>query len=513
MNFTGSGRLEEIPGVGLAGSAWATGGTPETFPDPLEEEAESRSRTELEPDRPEPVEEIRQDPSLIRLYLGEIGRVALLSADEEAELGRRIEEGQARLSRALLRLPFVVRDILALAEQRRRDHQPLGDLARGREADDGQVEAEASKYRRVGAVLGALRRLTEEAARLEKALDRAGSRARRERILRRLGRGREDIARRLEHLNLAQSLIERLAMKARTYGQRVAALEGQLAQVQNGSERSKGTLQRQLREIELEVGVPSRVLRELIAEMDAGEWHVREAKDALMEANLRLVVSIAKRYWHEGMPLLDRIQEGNIGLLRAVDRFKYRRGFKFSTYATWWIRQAIFRGIAERARTIRLPVHIGERLQRMQRTRHALVQELRREPTVAELAQRTGLPAPKVKITLESARNTLSLDAPVGEGGDLGDFLEDTTTVSAVDEVQTKELAEEVERALATLTSKEAQILRLRFGISGDAVQTLGEIGAVYGLTRERIRQVEAIALRKLSRGAARRRLEGFVGA
>jgi RNA polymerase primary sigma factor len=213
------------------------------------------------------------------------------------------------------------------------------------------------------------------------------------------------------------------------------------------------------------------------------------------------------------MPLLDRIQEGNIGLLRAVDRFKYRRGFKFSTYATWWIRQAIFRGIAERARTIRLPVHIGEQLQRMQRTRRALVQELRREPTVAELAQRTGLPAPKVKITLESARNTLSLEAPVGEGGDLGDFLEDTTTVSAVDEVQTKELAEEVERALATLTSKEAQILRLRFGISGDAVQTLGEIGAVYGLTRERIRQVEAIALRKLSRGAARRRLEGFVGA
>ncbi len=479
----------------------------------LEEEVESRSRAELEPDRPEPVEESRQDPSLIRLYLGEIGRVALLSADEEAELGRRIEAGEARLSRALFRLPFAVRDILALAERRRRDHQPLGELARGKEADDGEVEADASKYRRVGAVLGALRRLTEETARLEKALDRAGSRARRERILRRLGRTREEAVRRLEHLHLTQSLIERLAMKARTYGQRVAALEGQIAQVQNGSGRSKGTLQRQLRELELEVGVSSRVLWEVIAEMDAGERQVREAKDALVEANLRLVVSIAKRYGHEGMPLLDRVQEGNIGLLRAVDRFKYRRGFKFSTYATWWIRQAVLRGIAERARTIRLPVHIAERLQRIQRARRALVQELWREPTAAELAQRTGLPAPKVKMTLESAHNTLSLEAPVGEGGDLADFLEDTTTVSAVDEVQTEELAEEVGRALATLTPKEAQVLRLRFGISGDAVQTLGEIGAVYGLTRERIRQVEAIALRKLAHGPARRRLEGFVSA
>jgi len=513
MHFTSSRRLEEMPGVGLAASAWATGGIAETLPDALEEEAESRSRAEIEPDRPEAVEDSRQDPSLVRLYLREIGRVALLTAHEEAELGRRIEKGEARLSRALFGLRFVVQDILALAEQRRQAHQPLGELARSKEADNGQMEADASKCRRVAALLRVLRRVTEETARLGKALDRAGSRARRERILRWLGRTREEVVRRLEHLTLTQSLIERLAMKARTYGQRVAALEGQIAQVQNGSEPSKGTLQRQLRELELEVGVSSRVLWELIAEMDVGERQVRGAKDALIEANLRLVVSIAKRYGREGMPLLDRIQEGNIGLMRAVDRFKYRRGFKFSTYATWWIRQAVMRGIAYRARTVRLPVHLHDALWRIQRTRGALVQTLGREPTTKELARCTGLRSNKVEMLLKSVAKPLSLEAPVGEDSVLGDFLEDSTTGSPLDDVQTKELAEEVGRALATLTPKESQILRLRFGISGNAGQTLGEIGAVYGLTRERIRQVEAIALRKLARGPARRRLEGFVGA
>ena len=511
MHFTSSRRLEEMPGVGLAASAWATVGISETLPDALEEEAESRSRAEIEPDRPEAVEDSRQDPSLVRLYLREIGRVALLSAHEEAELGRRIEKGEARLSRALFGLRFVVQDILALAEQRRQAHQPLGELARSKEADNGQMEADASKCRRVAALLRVLRRVTEETARLGKALDRAGSRARRERILRWLGRTPEEVVRRLEHLTLTQSLIERLAMKARTYGQRVAALEGQIAQAQNGSEPS--ALQRRLRELELEVGVSHRVLRERLAEMEARERQVREAKEALVEANLRLVVSIAKRYGSAGMPLLDRIQEGNIGLMRAVDRFKYRRGFKFSTYATWWIRQAVMRGIAYRARTVRLPVHLHDALWRVQRTRGALVQTLGREPTTKELARCTGLRSNKVEMLLKSGAKPLSLDAPVGEDCVLGDFLGDSTTVSPLDNVQTKELAEEVGRALATLTPKEAQILRLRFGISGDAVQTLGEIGAVYGLTRERIRQVEAIALRKLARGPARRRLEGFVGA
>ncbi|MBI4011579.1 MAG: sigma-70 family RNA polymerase sigma factor [Candidatus Rokubacteria bacterium] len=511
MHFTGWGGSEERPGVGLAASAWATGGIAETLPDALEEEAESRSRAQIEPDRSEAVEDSRQDPSLVRLYLREIGRIALLRAHEEAELGRRIEKGEARLSRALFGLPFVVQDILALAEQRRQAHQPLGELARSKEAENGQMEADASKCRRVAALLGVLRRVIEETARLEKALDRAGSRARRERILRWLGRTREEVVHRLEHLTLTQSLIERLAMKARTYGQRVAALEAQIAQAQNGSEPS--ALQRRLRELELEVGVSHRALRERLAEMEAGERQVREAKEALVEANLRLVVSVAKRCGGEGMPLLDRIQEGNIGLMRAVDRFKYRRGFKFSTYATWWIRQAVMRGIANRARTVRLPVHLHDALWRVQRTRSALVQTLGRKPTTKELARCTGLRSNKVEMLLKSVAKPLSLDAPVGEDCVLGDFLGDSTTVSPLDDVQTKELAEEVGRALATLAPKEAQILRLRFGISGDAVQTLAEIGAVYGLTRERIRQVEAIALGKLARGPSRRRLEGFVGA
>ena len=226
---------------------------------------------------------------------------------------------------------------------------------------------------------------------------------------------------------------------------------------------------------------------------------------------MRLVVSFAKRYVNQGMPLIDLIQEGNIGLMRAVDRFDYRKGFKFSTYAVWWIRQAVTRGIAERARTVRLPVHVVEALQRVQRKRGALVQKLGREPTTKELARCTRLRSEKVEMLLKSARQPLSLETPMGENSDLGDFLEDSTTVSPVDDVQSEELVKEVKRTLATLPPKEAQIVRLRFGIGVAAEKTLEEIGAVYGVTRERIRQVEKMALEKLSLGERRERLAVFV--
>ena len=233
-------------------------------------------------------------------------------------------------------------------------------------------------------------------------------------------------------------------------------------------------------------------------DLEAGEFEVRQAKKVLMEANLRLVVSIAKRYLNHDMPLLDLIQEGNIGLMKAVDRFKYRRGFKFSTYATWWIRQAITRAITDHARTIRIPVHMIETLNRLARVNRGLFQELGREPTPEEIAKRSALPLRKVRLILESSKKPLSLETPIGEDSDLGDFLEDKRTPSPVDSLLTEDLMSQVERALGSLSDKEAQILRLRFGLDRGEPRTLEEVGEHFHLTRERIRQIEARAMSKL---------------
>src|SRR3990172_5080638 len=473
MHFTGQGRLEEVPGGGPGESAWDTAAIKATLPDTWEWEEGSVARSEPEADGAEASGEDRQGPNLVRIYFREIGRVPLLTAKQEVELGRRIEEGDARRSRALFSLPFVALDVLALGQRLRQNHAP--DLL------------DASKARRVADALGALRRLTAETARLEKVLRRAARQTKREPIL------------------------EPLAAKARSYGQRVAELEERVAQGLNGAKPSQSDLKRQLRQLEAEIGAPRQVLKGLLTEIEAGEQQVSAAKQAMREANLRLVVSIAKRYVRSEMPLLDLIQEGNLGVMKAVDKFDYRRGFKFSTYATWWIRQAILRGIAERARTIRLPVHLHEALQRIKGRSQALAQERGREPTLEELAQRTGMPSHKVEALLKFAAKTLSLETPIGEDSQIGDFLEDPMTVSPVDTVQSKELAGEVERALASLTPREAQVLRLRFGIGVDDTQTLDAVGMAYGVTRERIRQVEMIALKKLSCGQRRERLAGFM--
>jgi RNA polymerase sigma factor (sigma-70 family) len=462
LHFTGFGSSEAVPGVGLTAPGCATAEINDPTGDALGNGASSEAR-------PFPADHSRSTDSL-RAYLREVGRVNLLTAKEERDLGRRIEAAEACLCRALLSLPFIARDVLASAER---------------------LRARVSKNGRVGAP--PMVQAPAQPLPLDPVLSPAG--------------------RKLGKLTVSPSLIECLAEKARAYGQRVADLEELMAQARNGATPTKTAVRRQLRRLEAEIGVSPRVLRGALAEMETAASQTREAKTILTERNLRLVVSIAKRYIRPDMSLLDLIQDGNRGLMRAVDRFDYRLGFRFSTYATWWIRQAVVRGIDAGARTIRLPVHHHEALRRIERESLRLGQRLGREPTVEELADRTGLPPRKMEELLRSAAKPLSLETPIGEDSRLGDFLADSTAVSPLDEAQTKELVAEVERALAALTPKEAQVIRLRFGIGGGIAQTLDEIGTFFGLTRERIRQVEAGALSRLAYGRFAKYRAGFVDA
>jgi RNA polymerase primary sigma factor len=271
------------------------------------------------------------------------------------------------------------------------------------------------------------------------------------------------------------------------------------------------TSRAELRQLERRAGLGRKALLASLSLIEEHDRVVRQAKKELMEANLRLVVSVAKRYLGSELSLLDLVQEGNIGLMKAVDRFQYRRGFKFSTYATWWIRQAITRAIADHSRTIRIPVHMVETLNRISRVNRSLVNEIGREPTPEELAKRTGVPARKVRLILESSRKPLSLETPIGDDSELGDFLEDKAAESPNDNLITQDLTTQVERALSTLSPKEKEILRLRFGIGESGEHTLEEVGRRFSVTRERIRQIETKALRKLRHPLRGRALRAFV--
>ena len=270
---------------------------------------------------------------------------------------------------------------------------------------------------------------------------------------------------------------------------------------------------RKLRRVEMESGMPTEELKALSAEIVIGERNAEKAKSELVEANLRLVVSIAKKYTNRGLQFLDLIQEGNIGLMKAVDKFEYKRGYKFSTYATWWIRQAITRAIADQARTIRIPVHMIETINKLIRTSRYLVQEIGREPTPEEIAEKMDLPLDKVRKVLKIAKEPISLETPIGEEEDshLGDFIEDKGAVSPSDAVINLSLQEQTRKVLSTLTPREEKVLRMRFGIGEKSDHTLEEVGQDFEVTRERIRQIEAKALRKLRHPSRSKRLRAFV--
>ena len=449
------------------------------------EETPALSESALRPSAPE-----GEDP--VRIYLKEIGKVSLLTAQQEVAIGRRIEAGQIQLRRALAGVPMSVAKLLELADCVRRGELPLDDVIVPPEGGGPAPDA----VRPLLAAFGRIRRLERETDRLRTALGDnrrgAGTRASYHKWI---AQNRAAIQTVVENLPLKPALVDDLVADIRRLAERTRDLR-----------RGK-----ELGELEAQVGFARKPLLAAISEIERHDRVVRQAKKELMEANLRLVVSVAKRYLGSELALLDLIQEGNIGLMKAVDRFQYRRGFKFSTYATWWIRQAITRAIADHSRTIRIPVHMVETLNRISRVNRTLVNEMGREPTPEELAQRTGVPARKVRLILESSRKPLSLETPIGEDSDLGDFLEDKTAASPNETLITQDLTHQVERALSTLSPKEKEILRLRFGIGEEGEHTLEEVGRRFSVTRERIRQIETKALRKLRHPLRGRALKAFV--